>query len=58
MTNFSHGEADGIRRLPYRWQRTIDSLGVTLKACKMLMCFEMFSSLMDITIKVVQLQWL
>ena len=27
MTNFSHGEADGIRRLPHRWQRTIDSLG-------------------------------
>ena len=27
MTNFSHGEADGIRRLSYRWQRTIDSLG-------------------------------
>ena len=27
MTNFSHGKADGIRRLPHRWQRTIDSLG-------------------------------
>ena len=27
MTNFGHGEADGIRRLPHRWQRTIDSLG-------------------------------
>ena len=27
ITNFSHGEADGIRRLPHRWQRTIDSLG-------------------------------
>ena len=27
MTNFSHVEADGIRRLPHRWQRTIDSLG-------------------------------
>ena len=27
MTNFSHGEADGIRRLLHRWQRTIDSLG-------------------------------
>ena len=27
MTNFSHGEADGVRRLPHRWQRTIDSLG-------------------------------
>ena len=25
MTNFSHGEAD--RRLPHRWQRTVDSLG-------------------------------
>ena len=27
MTNFSHSEADGIRRLAHRWQRTIDSLG-------------------------------
>ena len=27
MTNLSHGEAYGIRRLPHRWQRTIDSLG-------------------------------
>ena len=27
MTNVSHGEADGIRRLPHRWQRTTDSLG-------------------------------
>ena len=27
MTNFSHGEARGIRRLPHRWQRSIDSLG-------------------------------
>ena len=27
MTNFSHGEADGFRRLPHRLQRTIDSLG-------------------------------
>ena len=27
MTNFSHCEADGIRRLPHHWQRTIDSLG-------------------------------
>ena len=27
MTNFSHGEADGVRRLPHRWQWTIDSLG-------------------------------
>ena len=27
MTNFSHGEVSGIRRLPHRWQRTIDSLG-------------------------------
>ena len=25
MTNFSHGEADGIRRLPHDWQRTIGS---------------------------------
>ena len=25
--NFSHGEADGIRRLPHRWHRAIDSLG-------------------------------
>ena len=39
MTNFSHGEADGIRRLPHRWQRTIGSLGgISLKACKMLTC--------------------
>ena len=27
MTNFNHGEADGIRRLPHCWQRTFDSLG-------------------------------
>ena len=27
MTNVSHGEADGIRRLPHCWQRTFDSLG-------------------------------
>ena len=27
MTNFSHGDADDIRRVPHRWQRTIDSLG-------------------------------
>ena len=27
MTNFSHGEANCIRTLPHRWQRTIDSLG-------------------------------
>ena len=27
ITNFSHGEADGIRRLPHLWQRTINSLG-------------------------------
>ena len=27
MINFNHGEADGIRRLPHRWQLTIDSLG-------------------------------
>ena len=27
VTNFSNGEADGIRRLPHRWQRTIYSLG-------------------------------
>ena len=27
MTNFSHGETDGIRQLPHRWQYTIDSLG-------------------------------
>ena len=26
MTNFIHGEADDIRRLSHRWQRTIDSL--------------------------------
>ena len=35
MTNFSHGEAGGIRRLPH-----------------------LFSSLLDITIKVGHLQWL
>ena len=23
MKNFSHGEADGIRRVPHRWKRTI-----------------------------------
>ena len=38
MTNFSHGEADGIRLLPHRWQRTIDSLGDYFEGCKMLMC--------------------
>ena len=27
VTNLSHGEAYGIRRLPHRWQRTIDSFG-------------------------------
>ena len=27
MINVSHVEADGIRRLPHRWQRTIVSLG-------------------------------
>ena len=27
MTNFSHGEADGIRQLSHHWQCTIDSLG-------------------------------
>ena len=27
MTNFSHGEANGIRRLKHRWECTIDSLG-------------------------------
>ena len=27
MANFSHGEADGIRRLPHRWKHTTDSLG-------------------------------
>ena len=27
MTIFSHSEVDGIRRLPHRWQRIIDSLG-------------------------------
>ena len=26
MTNFNHGEADGIRRPPHRWQGTINSL--------------------------------
>ena len=37
-TNFSHGEADGIRRLSHRWQRKLTVLGITVKACKMLMC--------------------
>ena len=32
MTNFSHGEADGIRRLPHRWQAQLTVLGITLKA--------------------------
>ena len=27
MTNLDHGEADGISRLPHRWQCTSDSLG-------------------------------
>ena len=27
VTNFSHGEVDGIGRLPQCWQRTIDRLG-------------------------------
>ena len=27
MTNFSHSETDGIRRLPLRWQCTIDNVG-------------------------------
>ena len=27
MTNFSHGETDGTRRIPHRWQRTIESFG-------------------------------
>ena len=38
MTKFSYGEADGIRRLPHRWQRKLTILGITLKACKMLTC--------------------
>ena len=38
MTNFSHDEVDGLHLLPHHWQCTIDSLGITFKACKMLMC--------------------
>ena len=26
-TIFTHGEVRGIRRLPHRWQRTMDALG-------------------------------
>ena len=37
MTNFNDGEAYGIRQLPHRWKRTITVLGITLKACEMLM---------------------
>ena len=27
MSKFTQGEAGGIRRLPHRWQRTVDALG-------------------------------
>jgi hypothetical protein len=27
MSQFTHGEADGIPRHPHHWQRTIDALG-------------------------------
>ena len=26
-SKFTHGEAGGIRRLPHRWQRIVDTLG-------------------------------
>ena len=31
MSTFTNGETCGIRYLVYRWQRTVDALGVTLK---------------------------
>ena len=31
MSKFTHGEAGSIRRLPHRWQRTVEALGITLK---------------------------
>ena len=34
MTNFSHGEADGICRLPHRWQRTTESWGLLWRLVK------------------------
>ena len=27
ISEFTHGEAGGIRLVPHRWQRTVDSLG-------------------------------
>ena len=27
MSKFTHGEPGGIRRLPHRWQRTVDAMG-------------------------------
>ena len=45
MTNFSHGESDGIRRLPHRSQ----SWGLLWRLAKCWCVCEMFSSLMDIT---------
>ncbi|PNF15368.1 hypothetical protein B7P43_G01023 [Cryptotermes secundus] len=33
MTRFGDGEADGIRRLPHRWQRVLDTLGDYFKGC-------------------------
>ena len=39
MTIFSHGEADGIRRLPHHGgSAQLTVLGITLNACKMLIC--------------------
>ena len=43
MTNFSHGESDGIRRLPHRCSAQLTVLGITLRACEVLMSCEMFS---------------
>ena len=31
MSKFTYGEGRGIRRLPRRWQRTVDVWGITLK---------------------------
>ena len=27
MSKFTHGEADGIRRFPHHWPRTLDTFG-------------------------------
>ena len=38
VANFSHGEADGIRDFHIVGSAQLTVLGITLKACKMLMC--------------------